>query len=144
MHRGSVLFWETGGDIVIDISELDLEVMCLNQDLSGALVGVLPSSHQLGAGLQQWRKQVLDAHTNLLLTALLVPLRTHYSCRQGFSLTSRPGILWPNNGQFSKILHCGPMVYKILTMLGSITEPMIGSVCLLLMIVWVSHFTDRC
>ena len=73
-------FREARCDIVIDVSQLDLEVVGLGENLFSALIGILPSCCQLGAGLQQWRKQVLDTHADLLLTPPLVPFRLHNSC----------------------------------------------------------------
>lgn len=71
---------EAGRNIVIDICQLYLEVVCLGQDLLGAIVGVLACSCQLGTGLQQGSKQVLDAHADLLLAAPLIPLGLHNAC----------------------------------------------------------------
>jgi hypothetical protein len=44
-------FGEAGCDVVVDIGKLGLEIVGLLQDLLGALVGVLPSRHQLAARL---------------------------------------------------------------------------------------------
>jgi len=70
-------FGEAGCDVVVDIGELGLKVVGLLQDLLGAFVSVLSRCHQLAARLQQWRKQVLYAHADLLLTPLFVALGLH-------------------------------------------------------------------
>lgn len=79
--KDAILLREARRDKVINVCKLSYKAVGIVEDLVGALVSVLAGSHELGAALQQGRSDVLDAHPDLLLHALPVPLHGHSSCR---------------------------------------------------------------
>ena len=80
--KDAILPREAGGHIIIDVSKLGNKAVGIFQDLFGVLVSILASGCQLGTLLQQWGGDVLNAHADLLLHALLVSLSWHCSCTQ--------------------------------------------------------------
>lgn len=79
--KDAILLREARRDKVINVCKLSYKAVGIVEDLVGVLVSVLAGSHELGAALQQGRSDVLDAHPDLLLHALPVPLHGHSSCR---------------------------------------------------------------
>lgn len=70
----AIFLREAGGHIIIDVSKLGDKAVGIFKDLFGMLVSILAGSCQLGTPLQQRGSDVLDAHADLLLHALLVSL----------------------------------------------------------------------
>lgn len=79
--KDPVLLRKAWRNKVVDVCKLGHKAMSIIKNLVGALVCVLAGCCQLRAPLEQGGCRLLDAHANLLLHALLIPLHGHSSCR---------------------------------------------------------------